>query len=127
MGAATIYLVRTSPQLEIVGNIWAIGESTRSIGSRFSVTADGGSNVAKIRCNYNGPGLREGDRARVRYVAYDRRLVEMTMLNGPYTGWRLEEPSQPMGMTLWVVLGVLSILGGWRELRKADSEPQRAG
>ena len=67
-GALTIYFTRTSARPVIEGNVWAVANGgVRYRGSSFNVTGESGE-VARIRCAYDGPGLREGDRARVRYV-----------------------------------------------------------
>jgi hypothetical protein len=47
--------------------------------SRFRVT-DAAGHTVLILCNYSGSGLVEGEQARVRYVVYNRKLLEMDML-----------------------------------------------
>lgn len=108
-GLATFYLVRTSPRLGIEGNIWDVHRiQSKSGGSQFRVTSDSGR-VVVVRCRYRGPGLREGDRVRVRYIAYNQHLLELTMLSGPFEGWELEEPSQDWS---WLVLAGLGLVCG---------------
>ncbi|HEY5220086.1 MAG TPA: hypothetical protein VIJ16_09780, partial [Gemmatimonadaceae bacterium] len=82
-----------------------------------NVTGDSGA-VVKILSVYDGPGLREGDRARVRYVQYNRRLTEFTALSGPYTGWHFEESPGERTAVAFTVIGLLCGLVGWRLLAR---------
>jgi hypothetical protein len=115
-GALTFTLIRTSPRTVVEGNIWAVVNGSDS--SSFRVTDDSG-HVAMVRCRYDGSGLRERERARVRYVEYNRKLIEMTMLSGPSTGWRIEESSGEWGWLVWVGLGFVCGVAGWRQRRSA--------
>ena len=82
----------------------------RPSSSRFNLTDDSGR-VTSIRCRYTGPGLREGDRAWVRYLEYNHTLIELTMLSGPYTGWRLQESAGEWGGGWFAVVGVVCGVG----------------
>ncbi len=115
-GLATSYCIRTSARVVVEGNIWAVGEPMRGA-SHFKVTDDSGQ-VASIRCKYRGPGLREGERARIRYIAYNGTLVELTMLTGPYAGWELEESAGELSPLLFAGVGGVCGLAGWRVWRK---------
>ena len=118
-GALTIYFIRTSARPVIEGHLWAVANGgVRYRGSSFNVTGDSGG-VATIRCAYDGPGLREGDRARVRYVAYNRRLIEFAALSGSYTGWHFEEPAGERSAGAFAVIGLAVGIAGWRLLVKA--------
>ena len=83
-GFVNFGLIHNSPQPVVEGNLWDIQEQfSRGINSsRFNITNAMGSAVM-IRCKYSRPGLVEGERARVRYVAYDGKLLELDMLTGP--------------------------------------------
>lgn len=116
-GLVTFFVIRTSPRVVVEGNIWAVGEPMHGA-SHFKVTDDTGQ-VASVRCKYRGPGLREGDRARVRYIAYDGTLVELTMLTGSYAGWELEESAGEVGPLLFAGVGVVCGFAGWRVWRKS--------
>jgi hypothetical protein len=121
-GALTSWFIRTSARPVIEGNLWAVANGgVRSRGSSFKMTAPSGD-VATIHCLYDGPGLREGDRARVRYVAYNRRLLEFTGLSGPYTGWHFEEPAGERIAVAFAVIGLVCALAGGRLLAKARAE-----
>lgn len=115
-GLTTSYCIRTSARVVVEGNIWDVREAIRASAS-FKVTDDAGG-VTSIRCKYRGQGLREGDRARIRYIVYNGRLMELTMLTGPYAGWELEEPAGEVGPLLFAAVGVVSGLAGWRVWRK---------
>ncbi|HEX3569557.1 MAG TPA: hypothetical protein VHU44_01910 [Acidobacteriaceae bacterium] len=105
LGLISIYMIQTSARPVVEGNIWGISEPISSKYSpSFKVTNDSGQ-VTLIRCRYGGPGLRGGDRARVRYVEYNHELLEFKMLTGPYTGWSFEERPSQRGYALLAVLG----------------------
>jgi hypothetical protein len=112
-GALTFTLIRTSPRTVVEGNIWAVVNGDD--GSSFKLTDDSGR-VAKIRCRHDG--LREGDRARVQYIEYNLKLVEMTMLSGSSAGWHFEESPEEWGWAVWVGLGLVCGFAGWRQWRK---------
>lgn len=125
LGLASLYLVHTSPQLVVEGNIWGVNEPVNDrYGSTFNVTNDSGR-ATLIRCKYDGAGLREGDRARVRYIEYNHQLLELTMLTGPTTGWGFKESSGKPGYVVWVLMGVTCGFAGWRQWRRIApaSEP----
>jgi hypothetical protein len=92
----------------IGGNLWYIRElsSSRWHSTQFRITDVTGKAVL-IRCKYTGPGFVQGERARVRYVAYNEKLVDMDMLTGPYRAWHLRESSGEQGCWWWVALGWL--------------------
>ncbi len=114
-GLVTSYLIRISPRVAVEGNIWAVrGWSSRT----FKVTDDSGR-AALIRCNYRGPGLREGDRARARYIEYNGKLLQLKMLTGSYAGWELEESAGESGPALFAGIGLVCWFAGWRQRRKA--------
>jgi hypothetical protein len=71
-----------------------------------------------IWCSHRGPGFVQGERARVRYVAYNNKLVEMDMLSGPYGAWHLRESSGEEGYWAWVVIGLFFGLLAYRQLAK---------
>jgi hypothetical protein len=120
-GALTICFIRTSARPVIEGNVWAVANGgVRSRGSSFNVTGESGT-VAKIRCAYDGPGLREGDRARVRYVLYNRRLIEFAALSGSYAGWHFEEPAGERSAAAFAAIGLACGFAGLRLLSKGDA------
>ena len=65
------------------------------------------------------PGTFQVDLARVRYVSYNRKLLEMNMLPGPYGAWHLRESSGEQGCWAWVAIGVVCGFAGYRQLAKA--------
>jgi hypothetical protein len=117
-GLLTTYFIRTSARPLVEGNIWGVSEPVRTSSAAFKLTLDSGRAVA-IHCRYDGPGLREGDRARVRYVEYNQKLLELTMLTGSYTGWHFEESSGELSGELFGLIGLVCGFAGWRTLAKA--------
>ncbi|MGA9670528.1 MAG: hypothetical protein WBQ94_15050 [Terracidiphilus sp.] len=119
-GLANFQLIHTSPRPVVEGNLWDIRESFGSgnHSTRFMIT-DAAGHAVPIRCRYSGPGLVEGERARVRYVAYNRQLVEMDMLTGSYQAWHLRESSGEQGWWGWVAIGVICGYFGYRQLTKS--------
>ena len=116
-GVVTWWMVRISPRVTVEGNLWAVEQPVKG-STGFRVT-DGAGRVAEVVCRYRGPGLREGERARVTYVAYNQNLVQLTMLDGPYAGWELEEPVRPWGEMFMGAIGVVCLTAGLRAQRKA--------
>jgi hypothetical protein len=58
----------------------------------------------------------------VRYVAYNRKLVEMDMLTGPFLKWHLRESSDEQGYWLWVAMGAICGFFAYRQLAKISHE-----
>jgi hypothetical protein len=114
-GLANFELIRNSPQPVVEGNLWDIRD--RFTGSQFMVTNATGHAVP-IRCRYTGPGLVQGERATVRYVAYNGKLVQMEILTGSYQGWHLVESPGEWGYWVWVAAGLGCGLLVYRELSK---------
>jgi hypothetical protein len=104
-GLMNFQLIHTSPRLLVEGNLWDIREEFKNGLTRFMIT-DATGHAVMILCNHRGPGFVEGERARVRYVAYNNKLVEMDMLSGPYGAWHLRESSGEKGYWAWVVIGL---------------------
>jgi hypothetical protein len=100
--------IHNSPRPVVEGNLWDIREldSSEEHRTRFMIT-DAAGHAVQIRCSYTGPGFVEGERARVRYVAYSEGLLEMDMLTGPYQGWHLRESSGEQVFWGWVAIGVV--------------------
>jgi hypothetical protein len=119
-GLVNFLLIHNSPRPVVEGNMWDIRESFGSgkHSTRFMITDTAGQAVP-IRCRYSGPGFVEGQRARVRYVAYNSELVEMDMLTGSYQAWHLRESSGELGCWWWVALGVVCGFFAYRQLAKS--------
>lgn len=113
-GLVNYQLIHKSPRLVVEGNLWDIRDrfGSRTEMNQFMIT-DATGHAVLIRCRYSGPGLVQGERARVRYVAYNRKLVEMNMKHlclasfGFETalvsrGWRVE--------IVWALREVLMLL-----------------
>ena len=107
-GIANYFFIHTSPKPVVEGNLWDIREafSRNERGTRFMVT-DSSGHAVPIRCRYTGPGLREGDKARIQYVAYNNHLLEMDMLSGPYQLWHLTESSGEFKFSWFVAIGLV--------------------
>jgi len=118
-GLANYELIHNSPRLVVEGNLWAIHElfSSEDQSTRFMVT-DAAGQAVLIRCRYTGPGLVQGERARVRYVAYNRKLLELDMLTGPFQTWHLRESSGEQGCWGWVAIGAVCGFFAYRQLAK---------
>jgi hypothetical protein len=110
-------LIHTSPRPVVEGNLWDIREEFKNGSTRFMIT-DATGQAVMILCSHRGPGFVQGERARVRYVAYNNKLLEMDMLSGPYGAWHLRESSGEAGYWAWVVIGLLFGLLAYRQLAK---------
>lgn len=123
-GIANYYFIHTSPKLVVEGNLWNIrgAFSKNERGTRFMIT-DSTGHAVPIRCRYTGPGLREGDRARIQYVAYNNHLLEIEMLSGPYQFWHLSESSGEYRFWWFVAIGLVCGFFSIRQRRQA-AEPQ---
>jgi hypothetical protein len=115
VGLVSFQFIHNSPRQVVEGNLWDIREGTSS--TQFMIT-DAAGHAVLIRCTYRGPGLVKGERARVRYVAYNRKLVEMEMLTGSYQAWHLLESSGEEGYWAWVAIGVVCGFFAYRQLAK---------
>ena len=116
LGLVSYQFIHNSPRPVVEGNLWEIREFNSS--TQFMIT-DATGHAVMIRCRYSGPGFVQGELARVRYVSYNRKLVEMDMLTGPYGAWHLRESSGEQGCWAWVAIGVVCGFAGYRQLAKA--------
>ena len=116
-GVVNFQLIHTSPRPVVVGNLWDIREEFKNGSTRFMIT-DATGQAVMILCRHRGPGFVQGERARVRYVAYNNKLVELDMLSGPYGAWHLRESSGEVGYWAWVVIGLIFGLLACRQLAK---------
>lgn len=121
LGGVSIYNVRTSQQLVIEGNLWGVSTPLQNGASNSFKITDNTGRAVTIRCRYGGPGLREGDRARVHYLVYNNALLDFTMLTGSYTGWHFQEPRGELGYLLWVLMGLVCGFAGFQQLRKRSN------
>ena len=117
---ASVLFIHNSPRPVVVGNLWDIREFSGrgSNSSRFRIT-DATGHAVQIRCKYRGPGLVEGERARVRYVEYNGNLLELDMLSGPFQMWHLRESSGEAGCWIWAAMGAVCGFFGCLQLAKA--------
>ncbi len=127
-GLANFLLIHNSPRLVVEGNLWDIRDrfGSRTELNQFMIT-DAAGHAVPIGCRYSGPGLVQGERARVRYVAYNRKLVEMDMLTGSYQAWHLRESSGELGWWWWVAIGTACGFFGYRQLAKISGTDGNAG
>lgn len=116
LGLVNFQLIHNSLRPVVEGNLWDIRDLQNS--TRFMIT-DATGHAVMIRCRYSGPGFVQGELARVRYVSYNRKLVEMDMLTGPYGAWHMRESSGEQGCWAWVAIGVVCGFAGYRQLAKA--------
>ena len=118
-GFVNFQLIHNSPRPVVEGSLWDIRDKFGSGTdlNRFMIT-DATGHAVQIRCRYRGPGLVQGERARVRYVAYNRKLVEMDMLTGPFQKWHLRESSGEQGYWWWVAVGAICGFFAYRQLAK---------
>jgi hypothetical protein len=116
-GLVSFLFIHNSPRTVVEGNLWDIRQLFRS--STFMITHATGHAVL-IRCTYTGPGLVQGERARVRYVAYNSKLVEMDMLTGPYQVWHLRESPGEEGYWAWVAVGLVCAVFAYRQWSKVS-------
>ena len=123
VGLVSFQFIHNSPRLVVEGNLWDIRQpfSRGTSSAQFRVT-DASGHAVLIRCSYTGPGLVEGERARVRYVAYNQKLLEMDMLDGPFQAWHLRESSGENGYWFWVGIGAVCAFFAYRQLAKAKRE-----
>jgi hypothetical protein len=127
---ANFHLIHNSPRLVVEGNLWDIRlPSGGDESSTWFMITDATGHAVPIRCKYTGAGLLVGERARVRYVEYNRKLLEMDMLTGPYRGWHLRESSGELGWWFWVAVGVICGFAAYRQLARikqgqATARPQ---
>ena len=126
-GLVSFQLIHNSPRPMVEGNLWDIRElySSNAHSTRFMIT-DAAGHAVPIQCRYSGPGFIQGERARVRYVEYNKKLVEMDMLTGPYQQWHLRESSGEQSCWWWVAIGVVCGFFAYRQLAKIKQEQTTA-
>ena len=119
-GLVSYFFIHNSPRPVVEGNLWDIRESfSRSArGTRFMIT-DTTGHAIPIRCKYTGPGLVEGEKARIRHVSYNNKLIEMDMLSGSYQLWHLRESSGEQQCWGWVAIGLVCGFFAIRQRRRA--------
>jgi hypothetical protein len=118
-GVMNFQLIHTSPRLVVEGNLWDIREEFKNSLTRFMIT-DATGHAVMILCNHRGPGFVQGERARVQYVAYNNKLVEMDMLSGPYGAWHLRESSGEAVYCTWVGIGLFCGLLAYFQFAKTS-------
>jgi hypothetical protein len=124
-GLVNFQLIHSSPRPVVEGNLWDIREEFKNSSTRFMIT-DATGQAVMILCRHRGPGFVQGERARVRYVAYNNKLVEMDMLSGPYGAWHLRESSGEEGYWAWVAIGMFFGLLACHQLAKTRPEQTTA-
>jgi hypothetical protein len=119
LGSVTFQFIHNSARPVVEGNLWDIREESNrgTHSTRFMIT-DATDHAVMIRCKYSGPGFVQGERARVRYVAYNQKLLEMDMLTGPYGAWHLKESSGERSCWGWVAIGLACGFFGFRQFSK---------
>jgi hypothetical protein len=113
-GFVSFQLIHHSPRPVVEGNLWDIRDS-QARSTWFMITDTTGHPV-EIRSRYSGPGLVQGERARVRYVAYNMKLLELDMLTGPYQQWHLRESSGEQGCWVFMAIGLVCGFFAYRQL-----------
>lgn len=83
---------------------------------------DATGHAVPIRCRYSGPGLVEGEKARIQYVAYNDKLLEMDMLSGSYQLWHLSESSGDQQSWWFVAIGLVCGYFAYRQRRYASQQ-----
>lgn len=119
-GVANFQFIHNSPRSVVEGNLWDIHQpfNRNKSATHFRVT-DATGHAVVIRCRYNGPGLVEGERARIRYVTYNEKLLEMDMLSGPFQLWHLRESSEENAYWWWVGIGTVCAFFAFRQFANA--------
>lgn len=122
-GLVSFQFIHNSSRPVVEGNLWDIREPYRggAHSTRFRIT-DSGGQAFLIRCGYCGPGLVPGERARVRYVAFNRQLVEIEILTGPYQAWHLRETPGERACWGWVAIGLVCGVFAYRQVVKIGRE-----
>jgi membrane protein implicated in regulation of membrane protease activity len=114
----TAYFEKTSPRPTITGTIGALRQNTgRYASSEFTVVGDA-EDRASIRCKYEGTGLQMGERIRVRYIQYNRQLLDAEILSGSVAGWNFSESDGTWSCVFMGSMGLLFLFGAYRASRK---------
>lgn len=119
LGLLNLFLVMRSPEPVVEGWMSNVTHSYgKSSSSRF-VVADNAGTQTLIHARYIGPGFRNGYRVRVKYVAYDHNLEDLTMLDGPFAGWKLHEAEHGGASWGFIVFGVLTGVVSWASVGRS--------
>jgi hypothetical protein len=123
-GLTTIYFSKTSIRPVITGSISELRQSGgRYPASDLTVAAASGE-TAKIHTHYHGEHLKLGDVVAVRYVRYDRTLLDLTILSGDEAGWRLQESDQTLWSGVLAAMGVVFGIGAIRVWRNGPNNSE---
>lgn len=119
-GLVNFQLIHSSLRPVVEGNLRDIRElhNDAERSTQFMIT-DAAGHAVQVLCRYTGPGLVEGERARLRYVAYNQKLLDLDMLTGSYTTWHLRESSGENDY--WWLVGIGAVFGfvAFRQLAQA--------
>lgn len=119
-GLLSLCFTRLSSRPQIEGTISALTQfHGKYASSDFKVITDSGE-AAQIHADYSGPRLRERDRARVRFIAYDRGLLEITLVSGPFQGWHHSESSGQLSCVGLSLMGLICWFAWYQEWCKMD-------
>jgi len=78
-----------------------------------------------VHSEYNGQALKDGERATVHFVSYDKTLLDITVLTGAYAGWRLEESDGGSAEIFLAFMGIALFCAASYENRR-DLKLQKA-
>jgi hypothetical protein len=89
----------------------------KSHGAFFHVhSADGGS--LYVSSNYMGDHLIEGESVYVEMLDSNMQLLHLTVLDGPYAGWTLDERDGSIGAYVILALGLVFVLAAIFDRRR---------
>jgi hypothetical protein len=86
--------------------------------SHFSLFNQQGYVSDQMTTDYNGSNLVEGESVEVKYVGFNGTVTHLRVLDGPYTGWSLQEGDGTVTSLFVACLGGLFLFVTYAELRR---------
>jgi len=117
----SLIFVAISPRLETTGKIADLTISRgKSPAATFGILSDGYLSPMLLIEGQAVESIVEGEQARVRYVQYDRNVLDLTMLSGATAGSTFHDTDGPFLPILLMLLGTLSLYAARGTVRLSE-------
>jgi len=123
-GLMSIYLSKASERPTITGSIIEIKQFHGKHPSSELIVAAPSGDTARIHSQCQGDWLHVGDVVTVRYVRYDRTLLDLKVMSGGQAGLRLQESDQTLWAGLLAAIGIAFGIGAVHTWQSAPDESE---
>jgi hypothetical protein len=113
LGIANLVAIHRSRRISATGVIVSLSQyHGKHSHSNFEVRSEDGS-LTSVTSDYTGDHLTEGDAVSVQLLSYESTLLHLTVLNGPFEGWTLDEGDGTTGSELTIGYGFFAATVAW--------------